>query len=343
MDMGSDDEGAGGAGSRLASFDLMVNRDGTTGAGASGSFFKKTQSFPMFPYNAPKDTVVGPYGAIVDTSIYARGEYMADANDASGHSFTGGANSKQAEPGQTGAGTNPVHGSSMEAPVDASISGMDLEDPLENRTPTKCISWDADVQIRASILSLDYSGRSDGLSMKKIVEHVEPRRLIVVHGNDAETAAMVEYCKAAGIAKEGVMAPAVGESVDLSSQSASHKIVLQDAMTSHLTYQQVDDYQVAYFDAVVAQPDPHGLPILEPNPDAPGHDPIFVGDVQLNTLRQILAAAGYAVEFTVDKVLVCNDKVGIRKLATGEFAVEGVFCDEYFEIRSLVYEQFRQF
>ena len=340
----SDDEtsaAASGPTASLSTFDLMVNRERQSGRSAGGvSYFKQSQSYPMFPYRPPKETEVGPFGAIVDTSVYALGEL--ETHTSGSYAFANASGSGVAPAGGMATGSE-AHAGSMEAPVSNAMA-MEMEDPLEARLPSKCMSWDVDVAVQAKILSLDYQGLSDGLSMKKILEHVAPRRLVVVDGSPGETAAMVEYCRAAGIAKEGVVAPEVGTSVDLSSQASVYHIKLKDAMTSSLHFTDIDDYKVAYFDGMVTYPpDAGNIPVLEPSETAPGHDPIFVGDVQSSTLRQVLLDAGLRVERSVDGVLVCNDKVGIRKLESGSLSIEGLPCEEYYLVREIVFSQFNSF
>jgi hypothetical protein len=64
---------------------------------------------------------------------------------------------------------------------------MELEEPEE--IPTKCIVYSAQVRIfieisnekvnvQATIKSIDFSGRSDSRSIKTILNHISPRKMV---------------------------------------------------------------------------------------------------------------------------------------------------------------------
>lgn len=65
------------------------------------------------------------------------------------------------------------------------------------------------------------------------------------------------------------------------------------------------------------------------------------GDLRLSDFRQTLARAGYRAEF-VSGVLVVNGKVRLRKAGPRKVALDGVYGDDYFAVRQLLYSQFRR-
>lgn len=48
----------------------------------------------------------------------------------------------------------------------------------KTEVPTKCISSSETLELRANILYIDFEGRSDGDSMRKIISQVRPRQLV---------------------------------------------------------------------------------------------------------------------------------------------------------------------
>lgn len=70
---------------------------------------------------------------------------------------------------------------------------------------------------------------------------------------------------------------------------------------------------------------------------------VSVGEVTLNSLRQLIEASGTAVEFRIDAqgaVLVCGDQVIIRKENLSDFAIEGPPVPAFYEARRALYQQF---
>lgn len=70
---------------------------------------------------------------------------------------------------------------------------------------------------------------------------------------------------------------------------------------------------------------------------------VSVGEVTLNSLRQLIEAAGTSVEFRIDAqgaVLVCGDQVLIRKENLSDFAIEGPPVPAFYAARTALYQQF---
>jgi cleavage and polyadenylation specificity factor subunit 2 len=54
-------------------------------------------------------------------------------------------------------------------------------DSTENaEVPTKCISSVETLELRANIIHIDFEGRSDGDSMRKIISQMKPRQLVII-------------------------------------------------------------------------------------------------------------------------------------------------------------------
>lgn len=68
------------------------------------------------------------------------------------------------------------------------------------------------------------------------------------------------------------------------------------------------------------------------------HDVAFIGDVRLSQLKGELESLGIDAAFARGK-LICCDKLVISKQGD-EILVDGPFCDEYFRIRDILYNQF---
>lgn len=60
------------------------------------------------------------------------------------------------------------------------------------------------------------------------------------------------------------------------------------------------------------------MPILDVVPvdelNSSNHNPVFVGEVKLTELKRVLQSEGIVAEFKGEGVLVCNEKVAVRKV-----------------------------
>ncbi|GJP32374.1 hypothetical protein CLOM_g16969 [Closterium sp. NIES-68] len=101
------------------------------------------------------------------------------------------------------------------------------------------------VQVNCAIRFVDYEGLADGRSVRTMLAHVQPLKLILVHGTAEGTAAMQQQALA-GICSECV-APRAGESVDLTADLATFKVKLTDDIFRTLHFNKLPgDYEVAY-------------------------------------------------------------------------------------------------
>jgi hypothetical protein len=54
----------------------------------------------------------------------------------------------------------------------------DRASPQPPEIPTKCVFKMIDLEVNCEIKYIDFEGRSDGRSVKKIIAHVNPRKLV---------------------------------------------------------------------------------------------------------------------------------------------------------------------
>ncbi len=48
--------------------------------------------------------------------------------------------------------------------------------------PTKCVSKKVELQVKANIVFIDFEGRSDGESIRKILSQIKPRQMVSTLG-----------------------------------------------------------------------------------------------------------------------------------------------------------------
>lgn len=80
------------------------------------------------------------------------------------------------------------------------------------------------IQTRARVTYIDYEGRSDGDSIKKIINQMKPRQLIIVHGPPEASQDLAECCRAFGGKDIKVYMPKLHETVDATSETHIYQV-----------------------------------------------------------------------------------------------------------------------
>uniref|UniRef100_A0A8C1Z3F7 Cleavage and polyadenylation specificity factor subunit 2 n=1 Tax=Cyprinus carpio TaxID=7962 RepID=A0A8C1Z3F7_CYPCA len=196
--------------------DLMMKGEG----GRKGSFFKQAKkSYPMFPTHEER-LKWDEYGEIIRPEEFLVPELQATEEEKS-----------KLESGLTN-GEEPME--------------QDLSD-----VPTKCTSITQTLEIRARVTYIDYEGRSDGDSIKKIINQMKPRQLIIVHGPPEASQDLAESCKAFSGKDIKVYVPKLQETVDATSETHIYQVRLKDSLVSSLQFCKAKDMELAWIDGVL--------------------------------------------------------------------------------------------
>ena len=79
--------------------------------------------------------------------------------------------------------------------------------------PTKCMMSNKTLEILANVVFIDFEGRSDGESVKRIISQMRPRQLILVHGTVEATKSLADYCRLARSHGEGRRVGGIAQTV----------------------------------------------------------------------------------------------------------------------------------
>lgn len=244
----------------------------------------------------------------------------------------------------------------------------EMVDELVKEVPTKCVSERRTFIVNASIQFIDFEGRSDGESIKKIIERIKPRRLIVVRGDESATELMRTYSVSSlGLDSSKLFTPKRNEVVDATTERNIYQVKLKDSLVSSLKFAKArDGAELCWIEAAIqlkedemqmdtaeqdtsriitlnkiagARDDP--VPVLRPlEPDElSNHVTIFVNELKLSDFKQVLVKHGIQAEFH-GGVLYINDKVCVRRNEAGRINLEGTICEDYFKVRKLLYDQY---
>uniref|UniRef100_A0A2L2YDG7 Cleavage and polyadenylation specificity factor subunit 2 n=1 Tax=Parasteatoda tepidariorum TaxID=114398 RepID=A0A2L2YDG7_PARTP len=235
--------------------------------------------------------------------------------------------------------------------------------------PTKCVALMQTLDIKSSVQYIDFEGRSDSESIKKILSMIKPRRLIIVRGTPESTEALVNYC-VSGAVPGKVFTPHLLEIVDATTESHIYQVKLKDSLVSSLDFvKSKDDVELAWVDGEIimeeeadkivmnntenpeedeetedtkrSESEIEKIPVLQPLPTSQisGHPTLFVNEVLLSDFKQVLMRNGINAEFA-GGVLYCNDVVALKRNESGHIDFEGVLTEDYFRVRELLYEQY---
>ncbi|CAL4993750.1 unnamed protein product [Urochloa decumbens] len=228
--------------------------------------------------------------------------------------------------------------------LDAKID-EDLACLLHDSTPSKIISNEMTVHVKCSLIYMDFEGRSDARSIKSVIAHVAPRKLVLVHGSTEATEHLKIHCAENS---KHVYAPKIEETIDVTSDISFYKVQLSENLTSHIMPRKIGELEIAWLDAEVEKED-ENLILNPPSSTPPPRRPVLVGDLKLADLKQFLEYNGLQVEFA-DGALRCGEYITLRKIivdssqkgsaGSQQIVIEGPLCEDYYKIRKLLYSQF---
>jgi len=163
---------------------------------------------------------------------------------------------------------------------------------LLDSTPSKVISNEMTVQVKCSLVYMDFEGRSDGRSVKSVIAHVAPLKLVLVHGSAEATEHLKMHCSKN--LDSHVYAPQIEETIDVTSDLCAYKVQLSEKLMSNIICKKLGEHEIAWVDAEVGKED-EKLVLLPPSSMPPPHKPVLVGDLKLSDFKQFLENKGWQV------------------------------------------------
>ncbi|OTF77047.1 hypothetical protein BLA29_003105 [Euroglyphus maynei] len=216
--------------SGTAKHDLMMSSR-MDGRVKGGGFFKNAKkSYPMFPC-VEKKIKWDDYGEIInadDYSIFDMSRMFMEDKE------------------------NMMTEESKNNENMAKINDDQMNESIKELNPTKCIENVEELQIKAKIELIDFEGRSDGESLKRIIKLIRPRRLILVRGLPDKANSFASYCQNNDCVSGKIFIPNIHELVDATTERHIYQIKLKDALVSSLKFSQYKDgAQLAWVEAEI--------------------------------------------------------------------------------------------
>ena len=220
----------------------------------------------------------------------------------------------------------------------------DMEVEVDDR-PTKVVSIGMTLHLRATVMLLDFEGKSDSYSMKTIIGNVGPRELVVVSGSSAAVGMLVQGVKSEDVRK--VYSPGNLQYVNISSIAvSSFSLKMSEDLLGVIQLQSIGPYSVAWVQGKVekAESEEKGeaehLLVPVEKKFRSQHASAFVGDFSLGDLRQDLVKGGIKTEL-IQGVLVCDDLISIQRVGNhNEIVIQGPLSPKYYRVRDILYGQY---
>ncbi|KAF7489647.1 Cleavage and polyadenylation specificity factor subunit 2 [Sarcoptes scabiei] len=315
--------------------DLMLSSRYNDGRVKGGGFFKNAKkSYPMYPdceHKDPDDFSIFDSSRIFmedKENIVNNDEQMIDVNEQNGK---------------------------INSNLTKSIT-------VEPAVPTKCVTSIERVSVEARIEFIDFEGRSDGESIKKLIKMIRPHRCILIRTNDLESAeSFVNYCRTNDFRlkdalvsslrfssyKDGAELAWVEGEIEMNLSESilpQHEEIASTAMATIAENENenaMENVKNIEPKEDQKQSNRSSIPILKQlqfSKITP-HQTIFVNELKLSDFKQILMKHGIQAEFS-GGVLLCKGQVEVKRTESGRIQLEGTVSDDYFKVRKLLYEQY---
>lgn len=209
--------------------------------------------------------------------------------------------------------------------------------------PLKLVWHESVVEVLCRVVYVDIEGRSDGRSIKMVIERMMPKKVVIIHGLSDAKEDLRAFCESRKISP--VYVPSRNENTEIGSDSHVYRVMLHESLSKTLRFVEVGGMHVAYADAQISMEVENGVPrpVLVPVPPvlSTGHPAVLLGDFKFPDLKRILNQNGIPADFQ-ETVLVCGKEgqVHVRKLDDTRISIQGVLCEELYRIRALLYGQY---
>ncbi|KAI0989817.1 hypothetical protein GJ496_006050 [Pomphorhynchus laevis] len=217
--------------------------------------------------------------------------------------------------------------------------------------------------IKCRVLFIDFEGRSDTDSVRRIVRDQKPRNLIVVHGSLEASAHFANVCKDF-VGSNCSFYPKIQHIVDVTQEKNMLQVYLDGQFAQQLKMSIAKEHQLAWVTGQVVYSKENKLKSLSSNDyeekkesrrlivkpvssNISGtdlndsqlpqrRDVIFINDPKLSDLKVSLCDIGIRAEF-LGGTLMCDNVVAVKRNEAGKIVLEGTLCDTFFKVRSVLY------
>lgn len=194
------------------------------------------------------------------------------------------------------------------------------------------------VNVVCNIAYADMNGITNLRSLLMVVKQIQPSKTIVIPGNEDVCEHLKKQCQSLELGNKDINFARTNFSVD----------VRLDPSIRLEWHKLIGGYSVARVSGLL-EFDPHdrhrksGAVLVSSNSKSGNQTetsassrPIKIGDLRLTALRTHLIEAGLKAEFRDQGILVCNDRVIVRKIDSSTYTLEGGVEEDYYAVRAAI-------
>ncbi|WFD34756.1 hypothetical protein MCUN1_001600 [Malassezia cuniculi] len=225
--------------------------------------------------------------------------------------------------------------------------------------PSKYVTEQVTTAIRCRIAFIDMQGLSDGRAVKTLLPQLQPRRLVMVNGDTATDADMVETLSSVRSLQGEIHAVPVGATIRIGALTNAYNVRLGDSLMSALRWSSIEGYNVVHLHGITQGSDGDEVLTLVGAPEdsaasdsqrVPGT--LYIGDLKLSSLKSTLSRKhNMRADFAGEGVLVCGGDMGsaepmrnitVTKEGTGRIVIEGNLGLSLSHVRDSVHALYAQ-
>ncbi|WVO19165.1 uncharacterized protein IAS62_000443 [Cryptococcus decagattii] len=131
--------------------------------------------------------------------------------------------------------------------------------------PSKYVSEEVGVELKAMIGFVDMEGLHDGQSIKTIISDLQPRKLIIVRSSKESTQNLISFLGSVTGFTKDIFNPSLTEEIKIGEHVQSYSLTLGDSISSALAkkWSDFEGYEVTFVDGKIVLPAGSTIPILE--------------------------------------------------------------------------------
>ena len=183
------------------------------------------------------------------------------------------------------------------------VGDLDSGSPNLSAFPTKVVTKTLEVSLRAAVHVCDFEGRADGRSVRTLISHIEPRRIILVRGSPSDAEHLKTYLKNS-LPDARVDVPTGGETIHCTFDTAVYRLALSQDLLYRTRLRDVAGYHVGWVEGQLCKTIDHA----------------DQSDMVLRALPQArtLVAGGYMNANMIDSSAVVPEGIYLKKLYEDE-------------------------
>ena len=115
----------------------------------------------------------------------------------------------------------------------------DIESEVVEEVPVKYFEEPATLDLKCKLVYIDFEGRVDGVSIKNILQQVNPKKLVLVNGDEESYQDLKDFCLEKDSMTKDFHVPIPGKPLNVSHAKHLYSAIISDDIFSSLNFKKV--------------------------------------------------------------------------------------------------------